>query len=61
MGLLSLIKEVFEREFLIFFFFFGNREVRRDVLEGIIRKFDLNSVFLEKFFFEDLIIYVGIF
>ncbi|KAH0725739.1 hypothetical protein KY284_001604 [Solanum tuberosum] len=32
---------------------FGNREVRRDVLEGTIRKLDLNSTSPEKLFFED--------
>ncbi|PHU17019.1 hypothetical protein BC332_12714 [Capsicum chinense] len=61
LGPLSPIKEAFERELSTFLSFFGNREVRRDVLEGTIRKLDLNNAFLKRLFFKDPTIYVGTF
>ncbi|PHU02098.1 hypothetical protein BC332_27349 [Capsicum chinense] len=47
----SPIKEIFKRELSTFLSSFGNTEVRRDVLEGTIRKLDLNSASPEKLFF----------
>ncbi|KAF3644602.1 putative organic cation/carnitine transporter 4-like [Capsicum annuum] len=61
LGPLSPTKEALERELLTFLSFFGNREVRRDVLEGTIRKLDLNSASPEKLFFEDPTTYAGTF
>lgn len=46
----SPTKEALERELSTFLSSFGNREVRRDVLEGTIRKLDLNSASPEKLF-----------
>lgn len=57
----SPTKEALERELSTFLSSFGNREVRRDVLEGTIRKLDLNSASPEKLFFEDPTTYAGTF
>ncbi|KAK4343835.1 hypothetical protein RND71_036929 [Anisodus tanguticus] len=58
----SPTKEALERELSTFLSSFGNREVRRDVLEGTIRKLDLNNASPEKsFFFEDPTTYAGTF
>ncbi|KAK4341090.1 hypothetical protein RND71_039591 [Anisodus tanguticus] len=46
----SPTKEALEREVSTFLSSFGNREVRRDVLEGTIRKLDLNNASPEKLF-----------
>ncbi|KAJ8570268.1 hypothetical protein K7X08_033930 [Anisodus acutangulus] len=57
----SQTKEALEREFSTFLSSFGNREVRRDVLEGTIRKLDLNNAFPENLCFEDSTTYAGTF
>lgn len=57
----SPTKEALERELSTFLSSFGKREVRRDVLEGTIRKLDLNSASPEKLFFEDPTTYAGTF